>query len=95
MKTEWARVSPDVKAARAIQFNFYSRLGEAIRRERYRVGISQEELAERSALQRTYVSSLERGMRNPSVGSIQKIALALKVPVAKFFEQVSDGNETA
>jgi transcriptional regulator with XRE-family HTH domain len=93
MKTEWARVSAEVKEAKAIQITFYSRLGAAIRRERCRLGISQEELARRSDLQRTYISDLERGTRNPSVGSIQRIAHALQVPVAKLFEHSSDGNK--
>ncbi|PYL54091.1 MAG: hypothetical protein DMF29_07015 [Verrucomicrobia bacterium] len=38
-----------------------------------------------------YVSDLERGTRNPSVGSIQKIAHALQVPVAKLFEVARGG----
>jgi len=90
MKTEWARVSSEVKEAKAIQLNFYTRLGAAIRRERSALRISQDELAKRSGLHRTYVSDLERGGRNPSVGSIQKIARALHVPVAKLFEQDGD-----
>jgi transcriptional regulator with XRE-family HTH domain len=52
-------------------------LGAAIRRERSHLGISQEELAKKSGLHRTYVSDLERGARNPSVGSLQKLARAL------------------
>lgn len=90
MKTEWARVSSEVKEAKAIQFSFCCRLGAAIRRERFALRISQEELARRSGLHRTCVSELERGARNPSVGSIQKIAQALEVPVAKLFEQDGD-----
>ena len=87
MKTEWARISSDVKEARAIQFDFYSRLGAAIRRERFALGISQKELAKRSGLHRNFVSDLERGARNPTVGSIHKVAEALQLPVAKLFEQ--------
>jgi transcriptional regulator with XRE-family HTH domain len=90
MKTEWARISSEVKEAKAIRSNFYSRLGAAIRRERSVLRISQDELARRSSLHRTYISELERGARNPSVGSIQKIAHALQVPVAKRFEQDGD-----
>jgi transcriptional regulator with XRE-family HTH domain len=90
MKTEWARVSSEVKEAKAIQFNFYTRLGATIRGQRSALRISQDELAKRSGLHRTYVSDLERGGRNPSVGSIQKIAQALQVPVAKLFEQDGD-----
>ena len=93
MRTEWARVSPEVREYKAIQTSFRTGLGAAIRRERVALGISQEELAKRSGLQRTYISDLERGTRNPSVGSIQRIAQALGVPVAKLFEQLDNGNE--
>ena len=95
MRTEWARVSPEVKEYKAIQTSFRTGLGAAIRRERVALGISQEELANRSGLQRTYISDLERGTRNPSVGSIQKIAGALQVPIAKLFERLGIGNENA
>jgi transcriptional regulator with XRE-family HTH domain len=66
-------------------------LGEAIKQQRAIVGISQEELSRRSGLQRTYISDLERGTRNPSVGSIQKIAWALQVPILKLFEAAESG----
>jgi transcriptional regulator with XRE-family HTH domain len=48
--------------------------------------MSQAELAQRAGLHRTYVSDLERGARNPSIGSIEKLARALHVSVAKLFE---------
>ena len=41
------------------------------------VGISQEELAGRSGLDRTYISGIERGRRNPSVRSLQRVSDAL------------------
>ena len=66
-------------------------LGAAIRRERSVLGISQGELAHRSGLHRTYVSDLERGARNPSIESIEKLARALHVSVAKLFERAGNG----
>lgn len=39
--------------------------------------LSQEELADRAGLDRTYVSGIERGRRNPTVGVLQRIADAL------------------
>jgi len=66
--------------------NIRSGLGEAIREERSALGISQEALAKRSGLHRTYISDIERGLRNPTVNSIQRIACALHVSVAKLFE---------
>jgi len=66
-------------------------LGAAIRHERSVLGISQEELAHRSGLHRTYVSDLERGSRNPSIDSIEKLARALQVSVSKLFEAAGNG----
>jgi len=63
-----------------------TRLGLAIKRERSVLGISQGELAHLSGLHRTYVSDLERGARNPSIESIEKLAGALHVSIAKLFQ---------
>lgn len=48
--------------------------GALIAERRRKLGISQEELAERSDLDRTYISGLERGVRNPSLTAIVKVA---------------------
>ena len=48
--------------------------GVLIAERRRKLGISQEELAERSDLDRTYISGLERGVRNPSLTAIVKVA---------------------
>ena len=48
-------------------------------------GISQEELAGRAGLHRTYVSDIERGARNVSLESIEKLARALDISVASLF----------
>jgi CheY-like chemotaxis protein len=64
-------------------------LGTAIKTQRSSLGISQEELAYRAGLHRTYVSDLERGVRNPSMDSIEKLARALQLSVSTLFEQAS------
>jgi transcriptional regulator with XRE-family HTH domain len=64
-------------------------LGHAIKAHRTSLGISQEELAQRAGLHRTYVSDLERGARNPSIGSIEKIARALQVSAAELLSMKS------
>jgi len=62
-------------------------LGNAIKEQRYALGISQEELAARAGLHRTYVSEVERGERNPSITSIEKLAQALEVSFTSLFER--------
>jgi transcriptional regulator with XRE-family HTH domain len=56
-------------------------LGAAIRERRKRLGLTQEELAEKSDLHWTYVSGIERGSRNVSILKLCKIARALGVKV--------------
>jgi transcriptional regulator with XRE-family HTH domain len=56
--------------------------GEQLRRVRARRRVSQERLAELAGLHRTYVSSVERGLRNISLLNIDKLARALDVPLA-------------
>lgn len=54
-------------------------LGRNIREWRKRRGFSQEELALETGMKRSYVSDMERGMRNPSVKAIERLAKALKI----------------
>lgn len=54
-------------------------LGEAIREARKRKGLSQERLGLEAGLDRTYVSSVERGRRNISFDNLVKIAKTLEV----------------
>jgi transcriptional regulator with XRE-family HTH domain len=65
------------------------RFGKAIRRRRRELDLSQEELAERSELHRTYISSIERGQRNPSLENIEKIAQALRISISDLFAKYS------
>ncbi len=55
--------------------------GQRLKRIRLSKNISQEELAFRSGLHRTYVSSVERGERNIAIVNIQKLANALEVSI--------------
>ena len=48
---------------------------------------SQEQLAERAAIQRSYIADLERGGRNPSVRTLLRVANALGVTMTAFFVQ--------
>ncbi len=53
------------------------RFGKAVRARRLALGISQEELAFRAGLHRTYVGDVERGVRNISLANISRLATAL------------------
>lgn len=57
--------------------------GDAVRRRRLKLGLTQEKLAELTSLDPTYISGIERGRRNPSLKNIYKIAYALRTSVAK------------
>jgi len=56
-----------------------------MREARQQLGISQEELAHRADLDRTYISGCERRLRNPSLISVERIAKALEVQAADLF----------
>lgn len=53
--------------------------GANVRRVRVYGKMSQEDLAFKCSLDRTYISGIERGVRNPSLANVEKIAKALKV----------------
>lgn len=62
--------------------NAQQKLGKKIKQLRLDAGLSQERLGEITGLDRTYISGIERGVRNPSLKNIEKLAKALKVKVA-------------
>lgn len=57
------------------------KLGQIIRSRREAKGLTQIELASKSSVDRNYIGMLERGERNPSYLSLQKIANGLGIPV--------------
>ena len=61
-------------------------VGLNVRRLREARGWSQEELAFECGLHRTYISGVERGVRNPTVLVLNDLAAALAVPPAKLLE---------
>lgn len=56
---------------------FARAFGEAVREAREKLGISQEELGFESELDRTYISGIERGVRNPTLKTVQRLCRAL------------------
>lgn len=70
-------------------------LGQRIRNCRTEQGLSQEKLAELSGCHPTYIGQVERGEKNATIESIEKIALALNVPLSKLFEKLGEqGDKT-
>ena len=59
--------------------------GERIRELRLAIGLSQEELAFKSGMHRTYLGGIERGERNPSLKNIAAITKALGVTLSQLF----------
>ncbi len=63
-----------------------TKFGLKIKHLRNEKSISQEELAHRSELHRTYISSVELGKRNISIRNIEKLANALEVNIIELFK---------
>jgi len=60
--------------------------GENLRRQRKAMGISQEDLADKAGLHRTYIGSVERGERNVSIDNIERLANAVGSTVQKLLQ---------
>ena len=69
-----------VKHMALIQF------GQVVRDFRKSLGVSQEELADRTEIHRTYIGGIERGERNPTLLMIHRIAKALGVSPAEMLQ---------
>ena len=67
-------------------------IGQRIRNYRTAKGWSQEKLAELAGCHHTYIGQLERGEKNATVESVEKIALALDLPLSTLFEMLGAKN---
>lgn len=67
--------------------------GSSLRRIRLARGMTQDALAEAAGLDRTYISGLERGRRNPTLKVIAVIALRLNVSASELLAREKDSNE--
>ncbi len=59
--------------------------GKKIREERLKQGLSQEELASRTGLHRTYIGMIERAEKNVTLENINKLAQGLHLEIAQLF----------
>ena len=64
------------------------RFGFAVKLRREEVGLTQEDLADKAGIHRTYLSDVERGTRNVSLIYIEQIARALAVTLSELFRLV-------
>ena len=63
------------------------RVGINVKKFRKEHGLSQEQLAFECGLHRTYISGVERGIRNPTVLVLERIAAALEIPASRLLEE--------
>lgn len=68
------------------------KIGQRIRNYRTQLGLSQEKLAELSGCHPTYIGQLERGEKNATLESIDKVSAALKISLSKLFENLGGVN---
>ncbi len=71
----------------SVQFKF----GMRVRQLRLAAGLTQEDLAHRCGLFRTYMSRIETGRANPTLTMVDALATSLKVPIASLFETDMSG----
>ncbi|WP_288880935.1 helix-turn-helix transcriptional regulator [uncultured Kosakonia sp.] len=66
--------------------NITVRFGQRVRQLRTELGLSQEAFADKCGLDRTYISGIERGVRNPTLEVIAVIADGLKIKINALFD---------
>jgi transcriptional regulator with XRE-family HTH domain len=62
--------------------------GKTLRRLRVTKNLTQEQLGLEAGLRRTFISSLELGQKQPSISTIQKLAVVLEISMSKLIQQV-------
>ena len=62
------------------------KMGNRIRDLRNKMGLSQEKLALKAGVDRTYLAGIESGKRNATITSIEKIVIALEITLSDFFD---------
>ena len=69
-------------------------IGERLRFQRVKLGYSQEITAERAGLHPTYIGQVERGEKNVTIESLEKICTALDYPMEELFKQLPPHDPT-
>jgi len=76
--------------------DFVALLGRNVRKWRLQRGMTQEQLALDAGMKRSYLSELERGLRNPTVRALTRLAAALSIEpelLLKLDQQTNNGTE--
>lgn len=68
--------------------------GQAVRLQRQVLGLSQEELAWRAWLNRSYVTDVDRGSRNLPLSTLEKLATALETPLFVILRKMDKGGDS-
>lgn len=70
----------------SINTDILKKFGRIVRNERQKLGISQEELASRADVHRTYIGMVERGEKNITIKNIERICRALNISIHDIFK---------
>ena len=73
---------------RRVTADVRERFGDAVRTRREALGLTQEDLADRAGIHRTYLSDVERGTRNVSLVNVERVAGALNELMSDLFRRV-------
>ena len=68
-------------------------VGQRIRNNRTKAGLSQEDLAEFAGCHYTYIGQLERGEKNATIETIERISKAFDLPLSKLFEKLGGSKD--
>ena len=74
--------------AKRVRADIRHRFGSAVRQRREELNLTQEDIADRAGIHRTYLSDIERGHRNPSLINIDRLASALSLSLPELFATV-------
>jgi len=66
--------------------NIQRLFGNNVKKNREAKNWSQDLLSDKSSLHRTYISGIERGIRNPTIEIVERLASALDIPVSELFK---------
>ena len=69
-------------------------IGETLRQQRERTGLSVRALASRAGFSPSFISQVENGIASPSIGSLEKIAACLQVSISELFHRRDESTST-